>query len=87
MTDKLFNEMCELMNNAYEEGLREHFNIPSDWKFFDSPYISDPLYEIFINMLNNAETRFVSGSKKDGATRVTMFISPQGVENIRKNNS
>lgn len=86
-SDKAFIEMGNMLTEAYSNMLRKSFNIAEDYTYFDSPHMLDEFYEDLIRMIGDGRYIITSGSKSNGFTRVTMFISPEGIENIRKNNS
>jgi hypothetical protein len=86
-SEKAFREITADLAVAYSDMLRKSYNIPEDYTYFDSPYMLDEFYQDLISVIGEARYIIASGSKGGGFTRVTMFISPEGIENIRKNNS
>lgn len=86
-SEKAFVEATKGLTNAYSDMLGKSCNIPEDYICFDSPHMLDEFYEDLIRMIGEAKYVITSGFKGKGFTRVTMFISPEGVDNIRKNNS
>lgn len=84
--DKELADYLLEFSKIYEDGLREHLKIPSDWTYFSQTFARS-LYDDLMNIIGDAEYVFVSGSVDKYWARMSVFLSPLAMERINEYNT
>lgn len=69
------------IHNVYLETLRSAFKIDDKWKYV-STNLSKTDYKKIIKLVGNDNIKFVSSTNTVKNVRFSMFISPEGLNNI-----
>ena len=82
MIEPFQDEASKEIHRIWIEGLREAVNAPDDWSYIRSELIPED-HERFVKLIGEENIKFVAGQKTPSIISLSMFISPEGVENAK----
>lgn len=76
--------------DQYINDMQERMNVPSDWEYRPIPWMRNDFFDKLMDIIGDDNMRFLSSITRridgDMCTRASIFVSPQGIDNIRKYN-
>lgn len=76
--------LVDAYSNMWRDTVRKDIPDIDDWKYVDTPHMSQYWWNELVEMLGEGNYIVVAGSRSQDSVRATMFISPVGVANSSK---
>ncbi len=79
-----FKDIGEDMHNAYVDSLRTALNVADDYRYISSSF-SVEYFRKLVEIIGEENIVIATANQKDDIVRISAFISPEGIENTKKN--
>ena len=81
---ELFEDEASLrMHQIWVDGLREQVKAPDDWRYIRRSFLTPEYQEKLLGVIGDANYKLASGHRIDGSVSMSIFISPEGIENVK----